>query len=429
MIARLRRLQTPRTATVLLVLVIVVIVAWLVIAVQRTSGVFSNSGPDLVFVLQIGLPFPIVGWIITRRAPDNSLGWVFLLGPLFMLSSFLPLDLLGLSDPANVVSTASTMAWFLSETLFFIGVSLIASQFLIRFPTGRPPTRRWRIVTIGGAVGIVTTAVWSLSRPCVMAFQGELPDGVQAPACSAPGDAIFTRLDNPFGLDRVFGSTIDLVGAIGLGLVVISLLLGAVSLFVRYRGAGSTERAQLRWLLAAVAVLAPVFTGIAVIEFVTATPIEGPLGQIVIGAALMSFPISIGIAITRYRLYDIDRIISRSVTYTVVVAVLAVAFALLALVPTLVLGGGDGTETPSWLVAMSTLAVAASFSPLRRRVQRFVDRRFDRARYDASRVVAQFSDRIRDETSMTDITTDLGGVAAGIFRPQSLRLWVRESGR
>lgn len=425
MIARLRRLQTPRTATALLVVVVVVIVAWVGVAVYRVTGVSSESAPDLAFVLQVGLPFPIVGWIISRRAPENALAWVFLVGPLLMLSSFIPIDIIGLVDPVTVAaSRGAAMSWFLAEALFFIGVSLITSQFLVRFPSGRPPSRRWRIVTVGGAVGVVVTFVWSLARPCVMIASADLPSGVVAPPCSAPGNAFFTRLGNPFGLDRVLGGAVDLVGAIGLGLVVLALLAGAVSLFVRYRGAGSTERAQLRWLLAAVAILAPVFTGIALVELVLGRPVEGPIGQIVIGAALVFFPISIGIAITRYRLYDIDRFISRSVTYVVVVVVSAGVFALLALVPTLLLGDANGGDTPAWLVAVSTLAVAALFSPLQRRVQRLVDRRFDRARYDAGRVAERFSERVRDETDLDTIMADLGGVVAGIFRPRTVGLWM-----
>jgi hypothetical protein len=426
MTGRTRSWRTPRTATILLGLILVVIVGWLVVALQRATGVFSGSGPDLGFVLQVGLPFPIVGWVISRRSPDNALAWIFLVGPLCMLVSFLPLDLLELSDPVEVAgSRAATAAWFLAETLFFAGVSLIASQFLVRFPTGEPPSRRWRIVTIGGAAGVAITTMWSVARPCAMAFAGDLPEGTAVPSCSAPGDGAFTRLDNPFGLGGVFGGAVDLVGGIGGTLVGVALLAGAVSLFVRYRGASDVERTQLRWLLAAVGILAPVFAGIAAVEVITGRPLEGPLGQIVIGSALLALPLAIGLAITRYRLYEIDRIISRTVTYGVVVVVLAALFGVLAAAPTLVLGSSQGGETPAWVVAVSTLAVAALFTPLRRRVQTVVDRRFDRARFDAQSVVEGFADRVRDETDLETVTAGLGTVTGEVFRPESVGVWVR----
>jgi hypothetical protein len=143
------------------------------------------------------------------------------------------------------------------------------------------------------------------------------------------------------------------------------------------------------------------------------------LSQMVLGLGALLVPITIGIAILRFRLFEIDRIVSRTVTYLLLVSVLAALYSLVVALPTSALGA----DTPSWVVAASTLAAAALFSPLRRVVQRMVDRRFNRSRYDAERVVERFASHVREFTDVATITSGLSSAVSGALHPSAVAVW------
>ena len=215
---------------------------------------------------------------------------------------------------------------------------------------------------------------------------------------------------------------IDLMPAALLGLIG----LGLAGQVVRYRRGTEIERLQVRWLAAAVSVVLVGFIGLFLEQMIR--PTSGPLASAVIAyAGILAMPIAIGIAVLRYRLYELDRLISRTIGWALVTGILVAVFALLvvalqaALTPV--------TDESTLAVAASTLVAFALFQPLRRRVQRAVDRRFDRARYDGQRTTAVFADRVRNEVDLWTLRDALVGTAAGAVRPSGAGLWLRTRSR
>lgn len=408
----------PETAVVLFVAVIAVVVGWMVVAMGRPSELDRFAGPGLVFVVQLTVPFAVVGFVVARRVPGNRIGWLFLVGPLFAAAGFLLVELAFRTPP-------TTAAWlfYLGDAGFFTGIGLMATQFFLRFPTGRAASPRWGAVAVAGLVGVVLNNLWLMTRECVIGV-ADSAAGLPTPSCADPLQDWFQRFGNPMGLDAALSRAFGIVGGIGALLVLAALFIGLASLGFRYRKADPGERAQLRWLLAVVAVLGPAFFALVVWELVTGAE-SAWFGEVLVGGALVAIPVAIGMAITRHRLYDIDRLISRTVAYSAVAIILAGLYGLVAVVPVAIIGRG-GWDAPSWLVAASTLVAATAFSPLRRRVQGMVDRRFDRSRYDAQRVVDGFGARVRDLARVEEIVTGVGSVVAEALRPGSFGVWIRE---
>jgi hypothetical protein len=199
------------------------------------------------------------------------------------------------------------------------------------------------------------------------------------------------------------------------------LTLAIVALATRYRRGDRVERLQIRWLLAAMAITIVGFAGVGIESAIRRD--DGPnISAFVAYLGVLLMPIAIGIAVTRYRLYEIDRLISRTIGYALVTGVLVAVFAGAVLGLQTVLEPLTGENTVA--VAASTLIVAALFQPLRRRVQRAVDRRFDRARYDGERTVAAFAARLRDQVDLATLEADLDAVVRGTVAPATLRVWI-----
>ncbi len=203
--------------------------------------------------------------------------------------------------------------------------------------------------------------------------------------------------------------------------VVTALVGAALSVVVRYRHAGRVERQQLKWLLAVASVAVVAFTAAWVVNDEAVSNVLYLIGF----AAVPALPVAIGIAILRYHLYDIDRIISRTVSWAVITAVLVAVFVGGVLGLQAALAGV--TQAPTLAVAASTLAAFALFQPIRGRVQRAVDRRFDRARYDAERTAASFPDRLRGEVAIDAIAADLQTTIDGSIKPSAQSLWLRNT--
>jgi hypothetical protein len=281
---------------------------------------------------------------------------------------------------------------------------LLGTFLLLLFPDGSLPSPRWRPVAWVSAVSIVgLTFVIALSP----ADDGSL-------------------LDIPNFLEGVRPLAKPLAPLILL--LPLCFIASAASLVVRFRRARGDERQKLKWIAFAgvivVGVYAVAFAGSITTDW--GGPNVSPVMGMIQTASLMSFgliPIAVGFAVLRYRLYDIDRIISRTLGYAIVTAVLAGAYALIVLGPLSVLGSG---RRPPWLVAAGTLVVAALFSPVRRRVQAAVDHRFDRRRYDISRTVEAFASRLREQVDLDELGAELQQVVAGTMQPAHLSLWVRD---
>ncbi len=358
-------------------------------------------GSAAVFAIACGT----IGAIVAQRRPDNVNGWLFCaIGVLFGVQALLVEYVI-----ASVLVVTGGLPWTdaFAWILVWIWVPAvgIALVFLpLVFPTGHLLSPRWRAVAIYGvvALGVFGTAI---------AF--------------APGPVDQARfIDNPLGAagvdprtysDRVLGPSSLLLG--------FAIFLSIASVGLRFRRASGDLRQQIKWFA-----LAALLAGVAFAAYVIAT-IGGASGLVVkileISAivGLTSLPTMAGLAILRYRLYDIDRIISRTIAYGAISAVLVAAYAIAILTLQGPLGAVTGGDTIS--VAISTLVVAGLFQPLRRRVQAIVDRRFDRARIDAERTVNAFAERLRDEVDIGTVSTDLDRTVRSALHPRNVGLWIR----
>ncbi len=302
------------------------------------------------------------------------------------------LSIFGASLPATAV-----LGWLLGIVFTpVLGALLVIMPLL--FPDGHLLSERWRwVVWLAVAVAVADSLA--------TAFQPGPLEGSDL-------------LLNPFGVEALANLRGILETASGLGLALVMPLV-LLSLVLRYRRGSTTERQQLKWFAAAV-----VLTGACVALALL------PLGPLPIDfwvawiMALPLIPIAIGIAILRYRLYEIDRIISRTISWALVTGLLVAAFVGLVIGLTTVLGSLAGGST--FAVAGSTLVVFALFQPLRRRIQVAVDRRFDRARYDARRTADAFAERLRNDVDLASVQGDLLGVVHSSLQPASVGLWTRD---
>ena len=342
-----------------------------------------------------------VGAVIAGRRARHPVGWLLLglgLGLTYQAfgSSY---SRYGLVARPGALPGASYLAGFFLGTLFLY--LCCAAFVLLLTPTGSLPSPRWRwwarLVAGAGALGLVASVLYPRPlEPEYPAFENPL----HVPA-----------LEAPLGMA---------IGASAL-LVVLGLLSGAGSLVLRFRRARGVERLQLRWLVVG-AVLAAVALLVAVVAL--QSPDAGDLFQVAFGLCLALLPLATGAAILRYRLYDIDRIVSRTLAYALLTVLLGGGYA------AVVLGLGQllGRDS-SLVVAGATLAVAAVFQPARRRVQAAVDRRFNRRRHDAAQTIAGFSARLRDQVELDTLTGELLAVVDQTMQPTRSSLWLRPGPR
>lgn len=367
--------------------------AWLV-------GGYGLPLPILLVLIASCLSFGGVGAIVATRHPRNAIGWI-----LYASGGVMLLTMAGNFYPSYSLQTAGgglpgTVAIAVIANVAFVPVLGVVAIYLpLLFPDSHLPSPRWRPVAWLGAVAIsLISLVWIL----------------------LPGPMSGTGVDNPFGVGAA--ASVETpptfwIGLVGLGLLAAAVLLAAVSVVVRYRASDQLERRQLRWFGASAAVM--------IATLAVGSSDIGPmkdLGWIVTVAGMATVPIAVGIAILRYRLYEIDRIISRTLSYAVVTGVLAIVFVgAILLFQTILSPLFDGNAVG---VAASTLIVAAMFQPLRRRVQTMLDRRFNRSRYDAQRTVAAFSVRLRDDVDLASLDADIDAVVRQTLAPASLGLWL-----
>jgi hypothetical protein len=351
------------------------------------------------------LPFMVfvtVGAVIVARRPRNVIGWLCCaIGAVVSFGGF------GSSDAARSIAAdpdripAAPALYLLGQVLFLVPMLGLLPVLVLVFPTGRLPSRRWRPVLWIVAVGL------GLYVASVMLKPGPAGDGLPA---------------NPLGVaatDRLLGPTAAVSGLLFAVFVVLVLF----SLVIRFRRARGDERQQLKWLVYGVILLVLLIPTLGRVLERIPSPFAGP----VFAAIMFSIiPVTIGLAVLKYRLYDIDRIISRTLAYALLTALLAGLYAVVVLV----LGqlfGGITERPPSWAVAGATLAVASLFQPARRRIQAGVDRRFNRRRYDAARTVEAFSARLRNQVELDTLSAELLSVAHQTMQPTTTSLWLQPS--
>jgi N-terminal 7TM region of histidine kinase len=367
-----------------------ILVAILVAIVDASRG-FPSGGFYPIYGA-VSIVFIVVGWLICERRSGNAVGPLLLtFGALF--AWYLPADLvLHQSDPPPAADMIALFVSMLDAPMF-----IVIGLTLVLFPDGRSPSPRWRWTLVAAVVGIAMTV-----------------SGVLLAAEPFPS---FPSYRSPFGIPDL---PIGALSTVAYVVVVILLVAAIAALVVRWRRGDPMERTQLKWVAAATVVLfVSELVNIATYRPDAPNAITNAIGSL----AIALVPIAMGIAILRYRLYDIDRVISRSVGYATVTVILAVLFAGLNLLLQAVLA--LFTAGQSVAVAASTLAVFALFQPIRRRVQHAVDQRFDRARYDGERIAAAFSGRLRYETDMETVTSDLARTADSAMAPAALGIWLR----
>jgi hypothetical protein len=352
----------------------------------------------------------LVGGIIELRRPGHAIGRLMMLaGPLyaFVSAGWSTANLLRpLIDP-TVYQVFSWAVFHLS----WPAVALIIGWIPLLFPTGSLPGPRWRVPAAVVLAALGVGLIGAAFRP------GEIVAG--------------SGFVNPFGVDWWPVILQPVVDAIPVA-VLASLLLGVLAMIARYRRGDRVVRLQIRWFVTAVAIV-PLSLVAMLIEVVLrsaggkgADAPNGLISALVPYAAILALPIAIGIAVTRYRLYEIDRLISRTIGWALVTGVLVAVFGgtvigLQALLDRIMQG-------QTLAVAASTLIAFALFQPVRRRVQRLVDRRFDRARYDGDRTAAAFAERLREQVDLAGLEADFAGVVDGALRPTSVGVWIRRTG-
>jgi hypothetical protein len=351
------------------------------------------------------IPYAGVGALLIIRRPRTSIGWILLgMGLGYALLSR-PVEATAEEFADGTVDLPVALFAIvhggMGTTVFFLYAVLA-----MVFPSGRLPTGRWgRLGRAGLGVGLLLAAA-AYVMPVIGASY-PTSAWVRNPVAVLPDLAIW----------RVITPTTVIFP------VMVLVIAGAVSLVVRVRRARGTERQQLRWIAASIAiVMSSVVSGLVIGSLVPNSSDNG-LAWIPAVVAFPSVPISIGIAVLRYRLFEIDRIISRTISYGVVTATVVAVYIALILLLQAPLSAVTGGETVA--VAASTLVAAGLFQPLRRRIHGAVDRRFNRARYDAERTAAAFADRLRDEVDPSHAQSALLAAVDSAIRPQGAAVWIR----
>lgn len=353
------------------------------------SDTFLNLGTMLLFL--------VLGQLVLWKAAGNRIGWVF---------SAIGVMFLGAAIAAGLAARGS-LAFEAIGGAFWLGWIVLIGTLVLWFPTGQVPSRPWLwLQWVGFGLLAVTLFTYTFAEQvCV--------DGSDSGGC-----AVWAT--NPIGIPGVPNPEFGWLAGPIIALYPVFMGGAVLSLFMRYRKAGTIERLQLKWFLFACASFVAALGAEIVLEALGVG--EPPfLVDAWISLSILGIPIAATLAILRYRLYDIDRIISRTVSYAIVIAVLAVVYAVGLTGLTSLLDADSPLA-----VAGSTLAAAALFNPIRRRVQGRVDHRFNRTRYDAERVMTGFTGSLREKVDPDAVVTGWVSVVSETMHPVSAGVWVRE---
>jgi hypothetical protein len=392
------------TLTALSALLLVLAVVLLVL--NRDLG-FRVLSPHLFVVPG----FAVVGLVLAVRRPGHTIGWLFVgMGLVAAVQAFsFEYAIRALVTAPGSLPAAFWMAWLAAWT-WTLNLPALA-LLLLWFPDGRVPSPRWRVVPWLLGVAVAGITVWTMLQP-------------------GPIDLSVVKIANPAGLAALDGPTVQALGNVPGILAFLTLFVGSVACalapFVRRRRADPIERQQLKWLafVAAASGLAGA-AGFLMVGFghSAVAIVGGLLLLLTLTGIAIGIPVAVGLAILRYRLYDIDQVINRTLVYALLTAVLGLGYAGVVLT----LGQLLGRRNSSLAVAGATLAMAALFQPLRRRIQQLVDRRFNRRRYNAGQTIQAFSARLRDQVDLDTLTGELLAVADQTMQPTQASVWLRDN--
>jgi hypothetical protein len=384
------------------------VLGWLTRSAHTDNGWGESSfAVEIAFGLILAT-FPLVGLLIALRRPETPIGWLLLAIGIFWgiagMTSYADYGIVvhpgSLPGAALVASIAGHM--------WAPPIGLMGTFLLLVFPDGRLPGPRWRWVAYLSAFAIAGTSVVLLVTPGTMGDNG-YPDTI-----------------NPLGIEALHG----VIGSAQIIMLLLPVMMvaSAAGLVVRFRRSHGVERQQIKWLAAAAAAVAATYLVAMAASLLTPASVSG--SEWVTASqnlALLSFgliPVAIGIAVLRYRLYEIDVIIRKTLVYAVLIGALALVY----------LGGISligwalrdvAGQSSALAVTLSTLAVAAAFQPLRHRIQLTVDRRFFRQTYDAQRTLDAFNGRLREQVDLDSLQNEVLGVARQTLQPGNATLWLR----
>lgn len=364
-----------------------------------------NSGdvPVVQNLLILGvITIATVGTLVASRQPENPIGWLMsAMGGSMILTGFAEAYAIhALMVAPGSLPFGAQMAW--------INQALVAPAFLglwvfvfVLFPNGQLLSPRWRLVVWLGILSLFGVISSNLTP-------GPLSE--------------FPIVDNPFGI-QAYSGIVELVGNFSFYLFVVLLVVSAASLVVRYRRSEGEVRQQLKWIVGAALFMALAFIATPVI-WLTPALSNTLLWPLLFFLVQLVLPLAIGISVLRYRLWDIDILIRRTLTYSLVTVLLLLAYFVSVIVLEQLFGILTGAHQNELVTVLSTLAIAALFVPVRNRIQAFIDRRFYRKKYDAQQVLNDFAKTVRDETDLEKLTGRLMQVVDETMQPKSLSVWL-----
>jgi hypothetical protein len=365
----------------------------------------TEGGSDLGFAL-IAASFPIVAMLVLARQPRNTIGWILMV---IGLAWFFPFESYGqFALSRGLPGGALFLA--LSEPTWAPPIGLMGTVLLLRFPSGRLSSPLWKKVEWLAVIAISVTVVAIVFTPGDFEYLG------------------YPNLANPLGIDALE----PVLKALQVFILVIPITIAAstVSLIMRFRRSTGIERLQMKWLTSAAAIVALIYLVAMLLSLNSdwggaTTPSWMLFLQNASFASFALIPIAIGFAVLRYRLYDIDLVINRTLVYGLLTALLVSVYVVLAVGLGTAVRSVAEQENNSIVIAASTLAVAALFGPARRRIQGFIDRRFYRRKYDAARTLEAFSARLREQVDLDSLAGELVGVVRETMQPAHVSLWLR----
>ena len=363
------------------------------------NGDFQQDPAQQVSQLLAFTAFMVMGAVIVAHRPGNAIGWIFsavglLTGTGVFAWQYAEYAYITRGSP---LPGAMLSAWYNSWWWYptFILATVVT---VLVFPTGRLLSARWR--PVAWLTAAVTATAVALSALAPTLYLGQR-----------------TKLRNPIGLAGIPDPVQSTRGGVLIGLVFVCAGAAVVSLVLRFRRSQGVERQQLKWFT---------YAGILLFAWSVVDPVIPNVApfNVFFGLTIALVPVTAGIAVLRYRLYDIDRLINRTLVYALLTAILGLGYVAGSLVFVLVAGAGT---PPSWLVAAATLAAAAVFRPARRRIQAAVDRRFNRRKYNTAQTIQAFSTRLRDQIDLDTLSNELLAVVNQTMEPTRVSLWLRPS--
>lgn len=367
------------------------------LTIAAVGGAGANGGLLVaIATIALFLVASIVGGLVASRHPSNPIGWILcsftaIQGVSLVLEGYTEYYL---SSGGGSLRVAEAAAWV--NNWSYVSAFLTVTLVLLLFPDGHLPSRRW------------APALW-----CCLVGNALFAAGV---ALDTGPLHEYPEIVNPLGVSHRLASVI---GPIGITLTLIALFASAGSVIVRFRRSTGVERQQIKWLAVASVIAAAAMLGAAAIGFAG----SDNLANAVIVLGILCIPVAIGVAMLRYRLYDIDRVISKTLVYGSLTVVLGASYVGLVLAGQALFSAFAGGSNLA--IAVSTLAVAALFLPARSRVQRFVDRRFYRRRYDAQKALEAFGTRLREQIDLGTLSGDLRTAVDETMQPAHVSLWLR----